>query len=55
MKPFGREKKIMRNIRDNHPHPKHLVKNWWDDMIDCLDRGRMKQLLKRQIEKELEQ
>ena len=55
MKPFGREKKIRRNLPDHHPHPKHLIKMWWEDMCDYLDRSAMKQKLKREIQKELEE
>lgn len=55
MKPFGREKKIRRNLPDRHPHPKHLIKMWWEDMCSYLDRSAMKQKLKREIQKELEE
>ncbi len=54
MKPFGREKKIHRNLPDRHPHPKHIVKMWWEDMCDFLSRSAMKQKLKKEIQKEIE-
>ena len=55
MKPYGREKKIMRNLPDYHPHPKHLIKNWWDDMCDYLSRSAMKRKWKKEVEKEIKQ
>ena len=53
MKPYGREKKIMRNIPDYHP--RKGWRNWWDDMCDFLSRSTMKQKLKKEIDKELEE
>lgn len=53
MKPYGREKKIHRNLPDHHPHPKHIVKMWWEDMCDFLSRSTMKQKLKKEIDKEM--
>jgi hypothetical protein len=56
MKPYGREKKLQGNgpwKKDHHPHPKHLWRNWWETINDCLSRSRMKQLSKREIDKEI--
>lgn len=53
MKPYGREKKIMRNIPDLHPHPKRKVKMWWDDMCDFLDRSAIKRIWKKEINEQL--
>jgi hypothetical protein len=56
MKPFGREKKLQGSgswKKDYHPRPKKKWQNWWEDICDHLSRGRMKQIEKKQIEKDL--
>ena len=56
MKPFGREKNISSGRAwkiDNHP-PKGYV-NWWKNMCDFLTRSRMKQINKKEIDKEIEE
>ena len=51
MKPYGREKKVrFPHKTDCHP-PKGYI-NWWETMADFLSRSRMKQILKRNINKE---
>lgn len=55
MKPYGREKKIT----GGQPwkmdyHPKKGLKNWWEDMCDCLSRSTMKLKIKRDIQKILD-
>lgn len=55
MKPYGRYKKVRLNIPDNHPHPKHLIINWWEDMCRYLDRSSIKRLWKKEVEQELNQ
>lgn len=55
MKPYGREKKVKGGKpwkKDVHP-PKGYV-NWWEKMCDFLTRGRMKQISKKNIERDLQ-
>ena len=56
MKPFGREKTVKGGKPwkiDHHIHEKGLV-NWWENMCDLLTRSRMKQISKKQIDKEIQ-
>ena len=55
MKPYGREKKILgaKWKKDYHPHPKHLLVNWWENIAEYLSRSRIKQIINKNIEKEL--
>ena len=58
MKPYGREKKLKGGKPwkiDNHPKPKHLWINWWEDMCDYLSRSRMKHLVKKDIIKQIDE
>ena len=54
MKPYGREK----NLKGFGPskidvHPKKGWINWWEDRINFLRRGRMKQIVKKEIEEQI--
>jgi hypothetical protein len=54
MKPYGRENKI----KGGKPwktdvHPKKGYINWWENMCDFLSRGRMKQIWKSDIKKDI--
>jgi len=54
MKPYGREKKLQgfgKWKTDVHP-PKGLV-NWWENICEVLSRGRMKQITKKEIDREI--
>lgn len=54
MKPYGREKKLQGSgpwKKDCHPKSGYI--NWWEDMCDFLSRGRIKQIVKKEIDKEL--
>lgn len=56
MKPYGREKNLRgRGLGkiDVHARPKYKWKNWWEDMISPITRGRMKQIVKKEVEIEL--
>ena len=41
--------------KDYHPKPKRKFINWWEGILQPLSKGRIKQLWKKQIKKELEQ
>jgi hypothetical protein len=54
MKPYGRENKLQgfgKWKTDVHP-PKGLV-NWWENICDLLSRSRMKQISKKEINREI--
>jgi hypothetical protein len=56
MKPYGRDKKVKGNgswKKDYHPKKGYI--NWWEDIYDFLSRGRMKQLVNKEIEAEIKQ
>lgn len=53
MKPYGREKKLRGSGKwkvDVHPQKGYV--NWWENMCDFLTRGRMKQILNKEIKEE---
>ncbi len=55
MKPYGRERNVKGSGSwkvDHHPHEKGFV-NWWENMCDLLSRGRMKQIVNKQIKNEI--
>lgn len=58
MKPYGgREQKLKgwgKWKKDYHPKPKRKFINWWEGILQPLSKGRIKQLWKKQIKKELE-
>jgi len=59
MKPYGREKKLKSTTthdgrswkKDYHPKPGYI--NWWEDICKFLTRSRIKQNVKKDINKEL--
>ncbi len=52
MKPYGQEKKYKNNAKRD-VHPKRGYINWWEDVCDFLSRSRMKQIWKKEIEKDI--
>jgi hypothetical protein len=59
MKPYGREKKVKGSgswKKDYHVHQDgKRLQNWWEDMCNYLFRSTMKQNVKKEIDKELEE
>lgn len=54
MKPYGREKNIKGSgIWKKDYHPKRGYINWWENMCTFLTRSRMKSIVKKTIEEEL--
>lgn len=57
MKPYGREKKVKGTgswKTDYHIHHKNKkIGNWWEDICNFLTRSRMKQLLQKDIDLEI--
>ena len=57
MKPYGREKKLQGHGKwkvDYHIHQKGLV-NWWENICQNLTRGRIKQLVNKQIKEDIDE
>ncbi len=58
MQPYGRLKKVKGGNewkRDYHIHIKNRkISNWWEGMCDFLTRSRIKQIFKKEIQKELD-
>lgn len=55
MKPYGREKLVKgRPFKKDYHFKKDRLKNWWEGICDLLSRGRMKQIMKKEIEKDLD-
>jgi len=48
---YGKNKKMRRNLPDNHP-PKGWV-NWWEVELGGIIKGRARQEAKREIRKEI--
>lgn len=54
MKPYGREKKLQGTGNwKRDVHPKNGYVNWWENMCDFFSRSRMKQIWKKEINKEI--
>jgi len=51
MLPYGKNKKMRRNLPDNHP-PKGYV-NWWEVELGGVDKGSERQEAKKELRKEL--
>ena len=54
MKPYGREKKVKGDSgwkKDYHIHEKNRkMKNWWEEICECVSRKTMKQKFQKEIE-----
>lgn len=54
MKPYGREKNLQgTGAWKRDVHPKKGYVNWWENMCDFLDRGRIKQIWKKEVNREI--
>lgn len=51
MIPYGKNKKMRRNLPDNHPKKGYV--NWWEVELGGVDKGGERQEAKREIRKEL--
>lgn len=60
MKPYGREKNLKgggawkRNVKFTKKFPKRIYRNWWEDIIQPLSRGALKQRWRKEMKKELD-
>ena len=52
MKPYGREKTVRFDCKQDC-HPPRGWHNWWETITDCLSRSAMKQKVKKEIDKDL--
>lgn len=51
MLPYGKNKKMRRNLPDNHPKKGYV--NWWEIELGGVDKGAERQRAKKEIRKEL--
>jgi hypothetical protein len=52
MIPYGKNKKMRRNLPDNHPKKGYV--NWWEVELGGVDKGRERQRAKVDIRKEID-
>lgn len=54
MKPYGREKKLQgTGAWKTDVHPSKGFMNWWENRCAFLTRGRMKQIIRKEINSEI--
>ena len=53
MKPEGRQHYNFPSKTDCHPKKGYI--NWWEDVTDCIARNVRKLMMKKEIEKEIEE
>jgi hypothetical protein len=51
MIPYGKNKKMRRNLPDNHPKKGYI--NWWEVELGGVDKGSERQEAKKEIRKEI--
>ena len=53
MKPYGRIKKVKGRSWKRDVHPQSGYINWWENMCDFLTRGAIKQRVKKDINRQI--